>query len=288
MALEILYAMLFLALIILSVLDVKNREVPDWLNYGLIFAALGIRLICSFLHSDWLFFVYGILGLAIFTAFSYLFYYLGQWGGGDAKTFMAIGAVIGINWNDFSFPLVFLLCAVFAGAIYGLVYSIVIALKRKKLFAPAFKKMNSKFRLSKINAWTAVICFCLVLLLMILNYQIFAVFVFGISLFFIFSVNVWVFIKTAEESCMMKLVEPEKLTEGDWLVDNVKCRGKIIVKKSNIGLEMKDIKKLIELRKKHKLNKVLVKEGIPFEPAFLMGFVLVYLFKDWILGLFGI
>jgi len=288
MAVEILYLLLFLALIVLSILDIKYREVPDWLNYGLIFAALGIRLIYSILHSDWLFFVYGVLGLAIFSGFSYLFYYLGQWGGGDAKTFMAIGAVIGINWKDISFPALFLLCSIFAGAFYGLIYSIIIAVRRKKLFVPAFKKMNSKFKLPKINAWTAMISFCLVLLFMVLDYLIFAVFVFGLSLFFIFSINLWIFIKTVEESCMMKLVDPKKLTEGDWLVDDIKIGNKKIVAKKNIGLEMKDIKKLIEMKKKHKLNKVLIKEGIPFEPAFLIGFVLVYFLKEWILMIFGL
>ena len=274
MAVEILYLLLVLTLIILSVLDIKYREVPDWLNYGLIFAALGLRLIHSVLHSDWLFFVYGILGLAVFTGFSYLFYYLGQWGGGDAKTFMAIGAVIGINWNDFSFPIIFLICSIFAGAVFGMIWSIALAIKNKKQFSRHFTFLSKKFKLRQFNFITLSISIMVILILLFLKNFIWVMPFFILSFLILLSLNTWIFIKAVEESCMMKLVDINKLTEGDWLVKDIKINGKIIVAKSKVGLEIRELKKLIDLKKKHKLSKVLLKQGIPFEPAFLIGFLL--------------
>jgi len=288
MAVEILYLLLVLVLIILSILDIKYREVPDWLNYGLIFAALGLRLIHSVLHSDWLFFVYGLLGLAVFTGFSYLCYYLGQWGGGDAKTFMAIGAVIGINWNDFSMPALFLICSIFAGAIFGLIWSIALAVKNKKEFSRHFAELSKKSSLRKFNFIILLSSILLILALMFMQKLIFVMFVFAVSFFILLSINLWVFIKTVEESCMIRFVDIHKLTEGDWLVKDIKLNGKIIVKKNKVGLEIKDLKKLIELNKKHKLSKVLVKQGIPFEPAFLIGFLMSLLAGKAILLYFGL
>ena len=71
---------------------------------------------------------------------------------------------------------------------------------------------------------------------------------------------------------MHKLVDPEKLTEGDWIVNDVKVDGKYICGPKDLGIEMQQIKKLIALKKRGKIRKVLMKEGIPFVPSFLLAF----------------
>ncbi|MEK6938658.1 MAG: prepilin peptidase, partial [Nanoarchaeota archaeon] len=78
------------ALIIASYCDLKWREVPDWISYGLIFAALGIRAIFS-LSSGWEIFISGALGFGVFLGLSCLLYYSYQWGGGDSKLLMGMG-----------------------------------------------------------------------------------------------------------------------------------------------------------------------------------------------------
>jgi hypothetical protein len=72
---------------------------------------------------------------------------------------------------------------------------------------------------------------------------------------------------------MLKLVSPGKLTEGDWLEKEVKV-GKITVRKTVHGLSFREI----EILRRHK-KKVLIKEGIPFVPVFLLALIaMVYVF----------
>ena len=57
----ILIIITFIVLLVASYTDIRTREVPDWLNYGLIFAAFGIRIIFSFEYG-WEIILSGILG----------------------------------------------------------------------------------------------------------------------------------------------------------------------------------------------------------------------------------
>ena len=70
---------------------------------------------------------------------------------------------------------------------------------------------------------------------------------------------------------MIKLVSPLELTEGDWLERDVVVSGKTI-RKSFAGLSFEQI---LLLRRYGK--KVLVKNGIPFAPSFLLA-LLFFLF----------
>ena len=69
---------------------------------------------------------------------------------------------------------------------------------------------------------------------------------------------------------MYKYIDINKLTEGDWAARDVKYKGKIICKKDSYGLTKLEI----NLLKKHKFKKILIKEGIPFVPSFLIGFLI--------------
>ena len=83
----------FAALIIATITDIKTREVPDWLNFSLIPAGIGLRLVHALVFNDWLFLVYGLIGLVAFVALAYLLYYARQWGGGDSKLLMGVGVL---------------------------------------------------------------------------------------------------------------------------------------------------------------------------------------------------
>ena len=53
-----------IALLVASYSDIRTREVPDWLNYGLIFTAFGIRTIFSF-KLGWEIILGGVLGFLV-------------------------------------------------------------------------------------------------------------------------------------------------------------------------------------------------------------------------------
>jgi len=82
---------------------------------------------------------------------------------------------------------------------------------------------------------------------------------------------------------MYKLVEPSKLTEGDWIAKEIKVNGKYITGPKDLGIEMEQIEKLIALYKKKKVGKILIKEGMPFVPSFLASFIFTYFFGSILL-----
>ena len=83
---------------------------------------------------------------------------------------------------------------------------------------------------------------------------------------------------------MLKYKNPKELTAGDWIAKVVKINGKYICGPKDLGIEPPQIKQLI----KSKVKKVLVKEGIPFVPSFLISFVFTLFFGNIFLILFTI
>ncbi len=64
------------------------------------------------------------------------------------------------------------------------------------------------------------------------------------------------------------------MTEGDWIAKEIKYKGKVITGPKDLGIEKKQINKLKRLFKLNKIRKVLIKEGIPFVPSFLAGWII--------------
>src|SRR3989344_151340 len=91
----LLFGVAFIWLIASSIVDIQKREAPDWLSYSLIVFGLGSRLIYSLILKDYMIVLFGLLGLLAAFIFAMLMYYTKQWGGGDAKLLMGLGAVIG-------------------------------------------------------------------------------------------------------------------------------------------------------------------------------------------------
>src|SRR3989338_1524514 len=86
--LAISYAVSFVVLLIGSFTDLRTREVPDWLNYGLVISGVGLNLLFSAVYSTPYFIINSIIGLSIFFGIAYIMFYSGQWGGGDSKMMM--------------------------------------------------------------------------------------------------------------------------------------------------------------------------------------------------------
>ncbi len=261
----LLISIAMVGLIIASYCDIRTREVPDWLNFGLIFSVLGIRLIFS-VGESWNIFISGLLGFAIFFVLAYLFYYTNQWGGGDSKLLMAMGLLIGVtfpfnssSWNLFWFFLILL----FLGAVYGLVWMFILAIQKWSVFFPDFKK---NVRGSTKVHYAAIIGSLLLIIAGLFYHFFFILAVFPVSFFYLF-----MFVTAVEECCFLKKVKISKLTEGDWLAEDVLVKGKKLLDVKT--LEKNDLKKLRELMAAGKLKHVLIKEGVPFIPSFLFAYI---------------
>ncbi len=263
----ILIIITFIVLLVASYTDIRTREVPDWLNYGLIFAAFGIRIIFSFEYG-WEIILSGILGFIVCLALAFLFYYSSQWGGGDSKLLMGMGAVIGItypfdntSWN----LLFFFLALLFLGAIYGLIFMVIIAFKKRKIFRRKF--INSIKSKKKLHLFLLILTVIFVIISLIKTF-IWPLIIFPLGMFYLF-----VFVNTVEKACFFKKIRPDKLTEGDWLVEDVRYKKRTIMEAKT--LEKEDVWKLRFMEREKKIKQVLIKEGVPFVPSFLFAYLLL-------------
>jgi len=262
------YFLFFLALVWIffaTIQDLKNREVANWLNFSLIGFALAYRAFYAYLNSDLSFFGFGVLGFGVFFALAHVFYYSRTFAGGDAKLLMGLGAILPFeSYYDLLFDSIGFLMVLFTiGALYSLVYSVFLAGSNLNAFRKEFRK---RFRKGKNMFIVSVV----------LGFILFILFrsLFGILALLIFLVLplLYIYLRTLDGCCMIKLVKASELTEGDWLEEDVSVKGKKI-RRSVHGLSLKDIKILMKVNKK-----VMIKRGIPFIPVFLIAWIFMVFF----------
>ena len=275
----ILTTTVFLVLIIGTYSDFLKREVPDWLSYGSIVLGLGLSFILALISQNWALIAQSVLGGLIFTAIAFAMFYLGQWGGGDSKILMGLGALIGLNWQQVQTKLIpdlitFLILIMFVGGIYGLFWSFFLAVSNSKNFKKKFEKISAKY--SKLKRILLLSVILLVLISLFMPHMV-KILMLVIVLVAILSFYIWLYAKAIEDSAMLRYINPGKLVEGDWVAEDVKIDGKKIVGPSKTGIEREDIDKLVKLYKNGKVKKVLVKEGIPFVPSFLLSYLILVL-----------
>lgn len=268
-----LFVLALIWIIFATVQDIKKREVANWLNFSLIIFALGFRFFYS-LFSDigFSFFYQGLIGFGIFLILGNLLYYGKMFAGGDAKLMIALGAILPFstifNENLRIFALFFVLFLL-VGAVYSILASVYLSFANFKKFKKEFSKQFKKNKKLSI----LVMFFAIILL----------VFGFLNNLFFILGSIIFVlpyfylYIKSVDESCMVKRIRTSKLAEGDWLYNDIMI-GKKRIKAKWDGLSKLEIK-LIQ----KKFNFVTIRNGIPFTPVFLISFVLLFFF--WRIGL---
>jgi len=265
------YFLLFIAfiwIVFATVQDIKVREVANWLNFSLIAIFLFYRAFYSYETSNVHFFLVGLLGIGIFYLFSQALYYGRVFGGGDAKLLIGLGGIIPFNgyFETFLFGLFVIISLLIIGALYTLIYSLFLVKNNKSKFKARFsyfvKELNWKVYIIAISA-----------AFFILWYGISFYYALCISILFFILLLLYTYLRAVDEACMIKLVNVNNLRVGDWLAEKVRFKGKIIGQSIH-GLSEKDI---ILLRKRSK--KVLVKNGVPFVPVFLICFlIMLYVF----------
>src|SRR3989338_1575882 len=281
------------ALAAASFTDIKKREVPDWLNYGLVVFGLGTNLLLSVAFWTWTFISYSVFGMLALFAIAYFMFYAGQWGGGDSKMLIGLGSIFGLPFfftspyiDVSSFIISFWFNLLITGTIYALLWSAFLAVKNRKRFA---KELKSGLR-KKAKTRKLVLLIALAILaasvafkeprlkLLLMAEQAF------LSLPFFLSV----FSKSVERAGMLKLVKPQALTEGDWIAKNVVVGNRIITGPKDLGVSKKQIFLLNRLHGQGKVKRILIKVGIPFVPGFFAALLLTIAYGNLLMLLLRI
>ena len=209
-----------------------------------------------------------LIGLAIGISLSLSLYYTKQWGGGDAKIFMALSSIFIISPAYFNplinmpFLAILLINILLVAVVYSLSYIIFTAVKNKNKFLEEIKT----YKLKKIKI--AAILISIILLLMAFKFSSNSLIIAAI-LMLIFPYII-ILTKTTEKISMIKLMPINKVTEGDWLAENIYHNKKLIINKSHPELTLKDIEKLKRLN----IKNIKIKYGIPFAPTFLVAVII--------------
>ncbi len=278
----LLLGIAFAVLIVASITDLKTREVPDFLNYGLVFFGVALNAMLSLLFSDYMFLVRSLLGLVICYGIGWLMFYAGQWGGGDSKMLMGLGALFGIPFAlQGSFMLSFLLNILLAGAAYGIAWTVWLAFSNRKKYGASFKKLTS----TPQHRILRFICLGMLLSVLALIPIDFASYpmkltILWILLFPALLYYVWLLIKCVEKSSMLVLLPISRLTEGDWIAKDVFVKGKYVCGPKDLGISKKQINLLKQYEQKRLIKTILVKQGIPFIPSFLLALLFTLLWGN--------
>lgn len=288
----------FVGLLIGTKTDIDRREVPDWLNYSLFSLGILLSALYSIIMHDIVYLIASILIGVLAFGLGSLMYYTGQWGGGDTKMLAALGALLATtaplygkllpfdagwvtHYNILFVPVLFFQILI-AGAIYGIIFSIIMVFKNPKKWIEQAKSLLSQksYRITRI----LVFVFAFLLLAFGFMQQDSSITTVSslLAILIVFTFYLSVGAKAVELACMYRYMTTDTITEGEWIAHDVLVKGKRICGPSDLGITNAQIKTLKRLG----IKKVLVKVGIPFLPAFLAGFIATVLYGNLLLFLF--
>lgn len=269
----------FVALIIATITDLDRREVPDWLNYALLITAVLVQIITALVRTDWMYIYLPALGFLLTFGFSALMFYTGQWGGGDAKMLMAMGVAVpttpilipffSLPQSAFWFLPTFMINIFLMGAVYALLWAIYKTIQNAKRFGQSFVTLYHKLKWWRYGLY--VLClglFITALLLPIIE----RVFLITLALVCFVGFFIYLYGKAVEKACMYQDMKIDDLTEGEWIAKDIIHKGKYVCGPKDLGVSKKQITQL----KRFGFKNVPVKIGIPFIPAFLLGYLMTF------------
>ena len=258
--------------------DLRRREVDNLWNFSLIVFALAYRTSISVYTNDYWFILNGIIGFGIFLVLGNIFYYSRMFAGGDAKLLIALGTILPLSYGwlvNFKIFGAFILLFLVTGAFYVLIWSLFLVIFNFKKFSKEFRKQSKNYWLMFIiSLFFALLWIILIIFLDKINFISLAFVIILFPLLFVFA-------KAVEESCMIKSLSPSKITEGDWLYKDIVVNGKKIEATWD-GVSKKELKQIQTYSRRN----ILIKQGVPFTPGFLFGFIilvyLLYSFPNWL------
>ncbi|MCL4376507.1 A24 family peptidase [Candidatus Parvarchaeota archaeon] len=269
----LIFIFVLFMLLVASIQDFRNREVPDSISYILIAGTLLLSFIYSIAYSTISNLVYIPISMLLLFGFSYFMYRLGQWGGGDVKLMLGLSFVFtSLNvFSNQSFIALFINILLFGG-IYGLVGTVFLGIIKIKKLRKHFKRYDIPFFIAS----AAVIILSVILIPFPINIFI------AVGMFMIFSIR---FVFLVANNLMYVQEKVSKITEGDWLAESPKDEnGKKIVPERNTGLTNADIQKL----KEKGIKEVIIKIGLPFVPGIFFAVLITVLLGNPFLQLFSV
>jgi Flp pilus assembly protein protease CpaA len=260
-------------------LKITPTEIPDEIPYAMIGLALILACVQSFIELNFGILVESLLyGLFLLT-FGYLMYKFGQWGGGDAKVLAAIGflspGLSSFIRTQSPFVLSYLINLFLLGAIYMLLYALVLAIANRKIISGFLKSVKSSSNVILISSPVLFFFF------LFGNWYLFNLFGLTTDLYSLLSNSlilllatavlflVWKFVKAVEEIAFKKKVKVSELKVGDVLLES----------KIWEGITAKELRNIKRSGKKF----VVIKEGVRFAPAFPLALLFTLFFSDSIL-----
>jgi Flp pilus assembly protein protease CpaA len=274
-----LFWVFLVGIIIAGLQDLKRREVDNWLNLLLLISGLVFILYKAFFEKDISLVFRAGVALGVMFIVMNMFYYGRVFAGGDAKLLLAMTAFFVAG--SFEGTLInigtFLLFLMLSGSVYGLCYSSILYIKDRKKINKEIKKSFKEFSLVKYGIGFSLLMILFGIILRIFTFEIGSLIAL-IGIFALLFPLLFVFSKALEKVSMVRVLTGKELREGDWLVDDVKVKGKVI-KANWEGLTKNNLELLI------KKKKVKIKEGLPFVPAFFIAFLLYSFGRDWFIGL---
>ncbi len=276
-----LIAIALIALIIASVTDFKKREIPDFLSYSLLSIAIFSKILQSIIEKALIHLIYAAIGFSIFFIIALIMYHAKQWGGGDSKMLMSLGIIFSEYPKEFlnylnpnlNIPILLSLFIniLLIGSVYGVLFSSYLAIKNKERFIKEFKNANKK----NLKYYLIISLITLIFSFLISNLTL-KLLILALSLWVLLIPYLLLFTRTVEKSCMIKNIQVSKLTEGDWITENIYSKNKIIYSSKSLGITKRQIQDIKRLN----IKEVTIKEGIPFVPSFLIAFITTLIYGN--------
>ena len=268
--------------------DIKTKEVPDWLSFSLIIIALISYAILSLIRNDFGILLTSLKGFGVFFILGNFLYYTKQWGGGDAKILMGIGAALPeypsqllnyFNPNlDTPFLVTIFINIIIIGAIYSILMGTRLILKNRTEFSKEFSKKIKRKKIKGIgnSIWLLSIAF-LIIYITSDSYSIKAISILLVIMPLVFF-YMWLSISIVEKITMYKKIKVSQLREGDRITKKIKINNKLIYTPNINGVTNKEIKKIRKYE--NKIKKLTIKDGIPFLPAILIAIIFSIIFGN--------
>lgn len=178
----------------------------------------------------------------------------------------------------------FFILMLLAGAVYGLAWSVTLAVRNRGKVLKELKKVSRNRQMTRMRRIILMVAAVLLVVGFIIR-GVGGIMLTSLAVVIVFGLYLWIFARLVERCCMQRWVSPKELTEGDWVVDRVMDGKRVVCDPKDLGLENDQISRLVKMQRKGKIKKVLIKEGIPFVPSFLAAFVLAFLLPDLLMGL---
>jgi len=286
---NILIILYFFILTLATYEDIKKREVYDFLNFFLIISVLIYSILLSFITEDYKIILYVSILMMISFIFSLLLYSTGMWGFGDVKFMISLGgliyfykgflisyllhifSIIGLPQNQILLYTVLLLIFLTLSFIASGLISIIVILY---LYFQNLSKIKYR-NFEKLILALGIILTGIFDLFFTKNLNTSLIVIINLLIVFI-----WLSIitKKIENIAFTRKKSINKIVPGDWIVEDIKIDEKTIFPKEKfrLGISEDDLKKLQKLYLKHKINKVLVKDGMPFFLGFFISFILLF------------